>query len=149
MRRRASNNTPSIQVQGPSSVTAGGAAFDLAYGMAAVEEDILAQDIRLTFDADQLEFVDFNSADESKFVVVDHAVKQPGQLRILGVHVGKGQTNPNGTLLKLTFKARASATQGNQTIAFALTTANGEGVESRLPSQSFMVRISAVSDKRR
>ncbi|TYP78982.1 pectinesterase family protein [Paenibacillus methanolicus] len=142
-----SNNSPSIQVQGPSSATAGGAAFDLGYGLASVEEDVLAQDIGVTFDADQFEFVGVVSVDESKFVVVDHAQSQPGNLRILGVHVGEGQTTPNGKLLKLTFKVRASAVQGNQTIAFDLTKATGEGVESQIPSKSFTIKVSAVADK--
>ncbi|MFC4101351.1 pectinesterase family protein [Paenibacillus xanthanilyticus] len=142
-----SNNAPSIQVQGPTTATAGGAAFDLEYGLAAVEEDVLAQDIRVTFDADQLEFIGVASADESRFVVVDHSASQSGNLRILGVHVGEGQTDPNGNLLKLTFKARAAAAQGNQTIAFALTKANGEGVESSLPSKTFTIQVLSIADK--
>lgn len=140
------SSVPSAQLSGPAKVTAGGHAFDIEYGLAAVDEDVYAQDIRVSFNADQLEFVGVNSADESKFLVVEHAVTQPGQLRILGVHVGEGQTDPNGKLIKLTFKARASA-EGSAAITVAVTKANGEGTESSLPERSLSVAIAAVVDK--
>jgi|GEM_PF-1325882 len=133
-------------LSGTDSVPAGDS-FALAWGLTGVTGDVFAEDMTITYDANELELIaPPASKDGSKFVVVDYLADTPGVLRVLGVHLGEGQTSPNGDLINLSFRAKASA-QGGQTDVTVtnVVVADGDGVETALEGAVHTVHIVVIS----
>jgi GH35 family endo-1,4-beta-xylanase len=130
---------------GADHVPAGGS-FDLVYGLSHVQGNVLAQDVTITYDAEKLELTAPPvSTDEAKFVVADYKTEPAGTLRILGVHLGAGQTNPNADLIQLSFRAREHAPAGLTNVEVArLVTADGAGAETDRDGTVHTVRIDVI-----
>lgn len=116
--------------------------FDLVYGLSQVDGEVTAQDITVTYDADKLEFVAANPLDLAAFTIAG-SKETEGVIRILGVHFGDAQTNPNGELLKLSFKAKSASGIGNIAVSDIIIS-NGEGVETAIGGALHSVQINAV-----
>lgn len=134
-----------VTLTGADHVPAGGS-FDLVYGLGHVQGNVLAQDVTITYDADKLELAAPPvSIDEAKFVIVDYKTETVGTLRILGVHLGAGQTNPNADLIKLSFRAKENAPAGLTNIEVArLVTADSAGTETVLAGTVHTVQIDVI-----
>lgn len=131
----------SAELKGPDSVEAD-KTFELTYGLSNVTDEVTAQDIRITYDADRMEFVSAEPVDPATFTIA--GIKQEeGQLRLLGAYLGAEQSGSNGDYIKLTFKAKSGAGFGNVAVS-GLTVSNGEGVETNLDGASHRIEIKTV-----
>ncbi|RED59178.1 cohesin domain-containing protein [Cohnella lupini] len=131
-------------LSGVDAVTSG-QPFDITYGLQNIANEVIAQDITVSYDADTLEFIaPPTSLDEQKIVIANYDDK-PGSVRILLVHLGDKQTEPNGNLIKLSFKAKQTAESGITSIAIdKLVNANGLGEESSISGSSHEVQIDVI-----
>ncbi|WP_127493284.1 glycoside hydrolase family 3 C-terminal domain-containing protein [Paenibacillus glycanilyticus] len=133
-------------LSGPNQVNSG-AAFDVKYGLAGVNTgNVLAEDVTVTYDASKMDFVSVASLDEEKYLVVG---QQPdaaaGKLRFLGVRLGDAQTNPNGDLVTLKFKAKRNAGAGIANISISnLVIADEEAHETSLDGSTLGVQINVI-----
>lgn len=134
-----------VSLTGADQVSAGGS-FDLVYGMGQAQGNALAQDVTIKYDADKLELAAPPvSIDETKFVVVDYKAEPAGTIRILGVHLGEGQTHSNAELIKLSFRAKANAPAGLTDIEVArLVTADSAGTETVHAGTVHTVQIDVI-----
>ena len=105
-----------------------GGLVDLSYGLLSNPE-VLAQDVTFTYDADRFDFVSVSSLDEDQVKIVDYDLETPGTVRLLAVHLGSKQADPNGKLLKLTLQAKTDAASGPAPVSASAVVANGAGVE--------------------
>ncbi|MBW7458742.1 FIVAR domain-containing protein, partial [Paenibacillus sepulcri] len=122
-----------------------GQPFDITFSLNNVQDEVVAQDITIAYDSDKLEVTAPPvSLDEQKVVIAGYDDK-PGSLRILAVHLGDKQTNPNGDLIKLSFKARQTAGAGMTSIAVSkLINSNSSGEESIRSGSSHEVQITVI-----
>lgn len=122
-----------------------GQTFDMTYGLGNVQEEVLAQDITITYDSEQLELIAPPvSLDDQKAVIAGFSEK-PGTARILVVHLGDKHSSPNGDLLKLSFRVKPTAKQGTAGIAVGhLVAANAAGDETILGGSAHEVQIVIV-----
>ncbi|WP_020620570.1 endo-1,4-beta-xylanase [Paenibacillus daejeonensis] len=134
-----------VTLTGSDRVSAGGS-FDLVYGLSKIQGSVLAQDVTVTYDTDKLELAAPPvSTDESKFIVVDYKTEPAGTLRILGVHLGEGQSNPNTNLIKLSFRAKEHAPAGPTHVEVTqLVTADSTGTETSHAGTVHTVQIGVV-----
>lgn len=131
----------SVNLTGAATVQAG-QSFDLTYGINGLTPSVVAQDLLLTYDADKLEFVGYESVNAERFTIIDHEEKV-GQVRFLGVHLDAMKNTLGANLLTLHFKAKANS-QLSSTAAVSvskLIVANGEGVESEIDGSTHQVQI--------
>jgi len=131
---------------GADSVAAGDR-LPLVWGLTGVTGDVFAEELTVTYDADELELIaEPASTDESKFAVADYLADTPGVLRILGVHLGDWQTSPNQDLIKLSFRAKASAQGGPTDVTVTdLVVADGDGAETALEGATHTVNVIVIS----
>ncbi|MEK8128132.1 PA14 domain-containing protein [Paenibacillus filicis] len=128
---------------GPSTVS-GGQSFELTLGLDSVAQDVYAQDLTLSYDPEQFEFVAADSLREG-VLIVDKKVTS-GKLRILTAHVGGAK--PNGDLLRLQWKVRSSASAADSAIVLSdIILADGKGDETALEAVSHAIRITQTVDK--
>jgi hypothetical protein len=134
------------RLSGPAKVQAG-ETFELVYRGKELPAGVLAQDTIFDFDPTKLELASEPvSMDEEGFVVADYK-QVGGKLRILGIHLGAKQTEPNGDLLKLRLTVKAGTAAGSTNIAISrLVTADGNGTESAQQGASHTLQI-IVLDK--
>ncbi len=134
-----------VTLTGTDHVTAG-SSFDLVYGLSRVQGNVIAQDVTITYDADKLELAAPPvSKDEATFVVVDYKAEPAGTLRILGVHLGAGQTNPNAELIELSFRAKENAAAGLTNVEVTrLVTADSAGTETVHAGAVHTVQIDVI-----
>ncbi|MBP1965630.1 cohesin domain-containing protein [Paenibacillus aceris] len=144
----APNAQSKIKLTGPTAVQPG-ETFELIYRGKDLESGIMAQDLTFEFDPTMLELIsDPVTMADGQFVIADHK-QVGGKLRVLGVHLGVKQTDPNGYLLKLSLRAKQDS-EGNTSILLSrLVTADANGVETTLGGTSHSLRIQqqAVVDK--
>ncbi|BFT70898.1 cohesin domain-containing protein [Paenibacillus sp. P36] len=138
--KTAPNTESKIKLTGPASVQPG-ETFDLIYSGKDLESGVMAQDLTFEFDPTVVEQVyDPVSMADEQFVVVSHK-QVDGKLRVLGVHLGAKQTDPNGDLLKLSLRAKLGA-EGNTSILLSkVITADANGVETTFDGVSHSLRI--------
>jgi hypothetical protein len=133
---------------GPASVEPG-QSFELIYRGEALPSGVMAQDITFEFDSASLELAaEPVTSEDEQFIIVDY--KQiGGKLRVLGIHLGDKQSEPNGSLLKLHMKAKPESEGETQVAINRLITATGTGVETSHEGASHQLRIEeqAVVDK--
>ncbi|MBW7453051.1 cohesin domain-containing protein [Paenibacillus sepulcri] len=128
---------------GPGSVSAG-EAFDITYSLKDYSGEGLAQDITVSFDAGKLEFVGSSSLDED-FIIVDHKESAPGVIRFLSIFLDDLQTGPDGSLMKLSFKAKADAASGQADVKITnAVVADGAGAEHEVSGASHSIEIIGV-----
>ncbi|WP_162848608.1 endo-1,4-beta-xylanase [Paenibacillus nanensis] len=134
-----------VTLTGADHVSAG-SSFDLVYGFRHVQGNVTAQDVTIAYDAEKLELAAPPvSTDEEKFIVVDYKTEPAGTLRILGVHLGSGQTNPNADLIKLSFRAKENAPAGLTNVGITrLVTADSAGTETEQAGTVHTVQIDVI-----
>lgn len=134
----------SATLSGTDSAAAG-QSFDILYGLSQVDEEVFAQDITIRYDADKLELASApESTDESIFVIADYK-QSPGEIRIIGVHLGAGQLDPNQDWIKLSFRAKSDAAAGIANIkATNLAVADSYGAERTLNDVTHAVQINVI-----
>lgn len=129
----------SAVLSGPNKVGAG-LEFDVTYGLSAVNQEALAQDVTIAYDADKLEFVSAQSAREGIQIVGQSA--SAGKVRLIVANTGAA-ADPNGDQFTLRFKAKESV-QGAAAITAATTVGDGAGIETELLGAAYSVQISVV-----
>ncbi|UJF31381.1 immunoglobulin-like domain-containing protein [Paenibacillus hexagrammi] len=140
----AASTTAGAVLAGPDQVIPG-SQFEITYGLSHVDQQVLAEDITVTYDPQQVELVSADTLDESKFVIVDHKAVDAGTERLLGVHFGEAQTSPNANWMKLTFKVKEGAASGSALVRVSgLSTANAEGIEAVLEGAVYSVQVSQI-----
>lgn len=132
-------------LSGVSDVLAG-QQFDLTYSLNGVQDHIFAEDVTISYDADQLELVGLPvSLDEQNVVICGFKEEEPGVIRILFIHLNDKQTSPNSDLIKLTFKAKSTAVAGTTSVAVSrLVVANDSGDEYNLGGSLHSIAIAAI-----
>lgn len=137
-----STEEPAATLKGASSVQAG-QSFELKYGLShlSVTQNMYAQDITVTFDPTQVEFVEAEPDQDGLAIVGKNEIS--GRVRILLANIGAGSaTHAGGDQLKLLFKAKSSA----QPAVIGLTNviiSNGLGEETTLGNVFMRVDIQA------
>ncbi|WP_372813603.1 cohesin domain-containing protein [Paenibacillus sp.] len=121
-----------------------GESLDLTFGMIGVTENVYAQDLSLTFDPEQFDFIRADSLKEG-FSVVGQSESQ-GRVRIIMASEGAGHAvHEDGELLILRLRAKALvSTVTGEVTTTDIAISNGEGVEMRVGSASHSVQISVV-----
>lgn len=144
----APNTEGEVELSGPTAVQPG-ATFELIYRGKNLESGIIAQDLTFEFDPTMLELTSGPvTMDEEQFVVADYK-QENGELRVLAVHLGEKQENPNGDLLKLLLRAKPDS-EGHTSIQLSkLVTADANGVETTITGASHSLSIDrqAPADK--
>lgn len=137
-----STEEPAATLKGASSVQAG-QSFELKYGLShlSVTQNMYAQDVTVTFDPTQVEFVEAEPDQDGLAIVGKNEIS--GRVRILLANIGAGSaTHAGGDQLKLLFKAISSA----QPAVIGLTNviiSNGLGEETTLGNVFMRVDIQA------
>lgn len=144
----APNTQSKIKLTGPATVRPG-ETFELIYSGKDLESGVIAQDLTFEFDPTVVEQV-YNPVTmaDGQFVIVNQKLVD-GKLRVLGVHLGDKQTDPNGDLLKLSLRAKPESAGNTSILLSKVVTADANGVETTLPGVSHSLRIEeqAVVDK--
>lgn len=116
-----------------------GESFDLIYSLTGTDQTVIAQDIRIEYDADKLQLVDGPvSMNDSNFFLEYN--QGEGWIRIIGIHLGDYQTNPNRDLFKLSFQAKDTLGDAEIRVISAVL-ADEEGVETAAEPTSHTVQI--------
>lgn len=135
--------TPQAALSGPAVVAAGDE-VTLLYGLENVRQEVYAQDLTVTYDADKLEFLAAETLDKTRFEMVKTAESE-GNIRVLSVHFGEAQSRPNGDLMKLSFRAKPGIQAGSVTVSVdGIIIADGEGTETALAGTSHRIQIRDV-----
>lgn len=96
--------TPQTTLTGPASALAG-QEFQIEYGLSHVVQNVYAQDVTLTYDANLLDFVSAKSIKEG--VSLLEAADHPnGKLRLIMASTGGSGFSGSDRLAELTFKAK-------------------------------------------
>ncbi|MZQ83010.1 carbohydrate-binding protein [Paenibacillus sp. 5J-6] len=128
---------------GPAKVSTG-EVFDVTFGLNGYSHEALAQDMTVTFNTYKLDFIAPGSL-SNDFKVVDYKMIEPGKIRFLNVFLGGLQTDPNGALMKLQFKAKPNAEPGDVDVTvLGVVMADQNGVEHEIAGTSHHIHISAV-----
>ncbi|MBP1963371.1 family 43 glycosylhydrolase [Paenibacillus aceris] len=133
---------PIATLKGANSVQAG-QSFDLTYGLnhLSVTQSIYAQDITVTFDPAQVEFVDAEPIQQGLAIAGKNETS--GRVRILLASIGADNAiHANGDLLKLHFKAKSSSQPAVIGLANVVIS-NGLGEESTLGNVAVSIDIQA------
>ncbi|MDD9265470.1 immunoglobulin-like domain-containing protein [Paenibacillus sp. GCM10023248] len=132
--------TPTATLKGPASVSSG-QTFDVTYTLNTVSKNVYAQDVTITYDPQQLEYIAANSlVDGWKIVAV--STETNGKIRMIAANVGS-HPSAVGELFKLTLKVKASSA-GSSTIALTNAAyASGDGVETTVEGTAYHVQIAA------
>jgi len=135
-------SSPLTLLSGKFDVSAG-ETFEMTYELAGMAKEIYAQDLTFTYDSDRFELLSSKSL-KDEFIVVEQK-EEAGQIRFLAVHVGADTPDPNGALLSLTFKAKATEQAASGIIALSkLIVASGTGDETELPGVSRSIAVKAI-----
>lgn len=115
--------------------------FNLEMGIANVEQSVYAQDVTLSYDPSQVEFVGAEALKEG-FALIGQS-ESAGQIRFLMANVGK--VDANGSLLKLKWKTKSISSTANTVISLTnVTIADQHGVETTLDPVAHTVKVNVV-----
>lgn len=124
-----------------------GSTFSLNYGLnnisKSVTHGVYAQDLTLSFDPTQLEFVNAQSL-KTGLSVVSKNVTEPGKVRILLASLGSSNAiNADGNLLSIQFKAKSAAQTPPAVVSLAkIVLSDGKGNATQLGQVSQSLTIS-------
>nr|WP_144029054.1 PA14 domain-containing protein [Paenibacillus rigui] len=136
-------NNPAAVLTGPAAVTRG-QSFDTTIGLNSVSQSVYAQDLNITFDANQLEFLSADSLKEG-WIIVDKKADS-GHIRFITANVNGASAN--GDLFQLHWQAKAAGEETDSSISLSkLIIANGQGNETELEPASVTVHIASTVDK--
>jgi|GEM_PF-288156 Alpha-L-rhamnosidase N-terminal domain./Bacterial alpha-L-rhamnosidase. len=115
--------------------------FELTYGLVTNQEDITAQDITISYDADKLDLLAPPVAvDETTFAIAGYEL-DPGAIRIVGAHLNGGHERSDEGLIKLNFKVK-NAVSGVAAISVTkLIAADSQGNETEITGKTHNVLI--------
>ncbi|MBB3112510.1 O-glycosyl hydrolase [Paenibacillus phyllosphaerae] len=133
-----------LTISGPESAQSG-QSVDVTVGLQGANEDFLAQDLTVQYDADRLELIGSELAVlDDRYQLVGQE-EEPGSVRLLLVKTGTGESAAGNDLLKLRFKVKEDSAAGIASISLTdASAANGEGVETPLTGASTGITISAI-----
>ncbi|WP_419872797.1 family 78 glycoside hydrolase catalytic domain [Candidatus Pristimantibacillus sp. PTI5] len=128
---------------GPAAVSSN-QQFELTYGLVTDVENITAQDITITYDAEKLELLaPPTSADETVFAIAGYE-HEPGTIRIVGAHLNGGLERTDAGLVKLNFKAK-NAVSGIAAVSVTnLIAADSQGNEIEITGRTHNVVINVI-----
>lgn len=133
-------NIAAASLTGPDKVNAGDE-FEVTYGIMVAGQEVMAEDVIFSYDADKLEFISANSAQEG-LKIVGQSVS-PGQVRLLAASIG-GAAAADGAQLTLLFKAKESVQGAIANIAAASAVGDRKGMETELPAAAHQVQINSI-----
>ncbi|UJF31414.1 family 43 glycosylhydrolase [Paenibacillus hexagrammi] len=135
-------------LHGTDSVN-GGQPFELTYGLSNVDGDVYAEDVTVSYNAEQVEFIGAESLrDHVKIAAVSEQATSQGQVRIIAALIGEDRT-VNGDAIRLNWKAKELASDAAATISLSqVVIADGLGAETELSGQSHVVQIHALDKSR-
>lgn len=139
-------NSDIVPVVGPllrldsNPLTSPGSTVAITFG-GDWSHDVIAQDITITYDSDKLEFISADSLNDETFSIVGIDDTKAGTIRLLGVHLGEGQNDPNGYLLQLKLSVIADAANGSTAITAIATVADHSGMETEYSGRSVSITI--------
>lgn len=112
--------------------------FDLEMGIANVTQSVYAEDITVTYDPTQVEYMGAEALTEG-FALVGES-KSTGQVRLLMAKVGK--VDLDGSLLKLKWKAKSIPSTANTVISLSnVIIADQHGVETTLDTARHTMKL--------
>ncbi|UJF31418.1 family 43 glycosylhydrolase [Paenibacillus hexagrammi] len=134
--------TPKASLQGPSSVM-NGQSFEVTYGLSSVSNNVYAQDVTVSYDPQQLEFVSASELSED-WRILATSTEVSGKVRIIAAKIGS-QQDTSGDQFKLTWKAKSTNTAYTSTLALNnVMTADASGTESNVEGSSYNVEVTVV-----
>ncbi|NQX60115.1 PA14 domain-containing protein [Paenibacillus qinlingensis] len=136
-------NEPSFTWTGPAVVSSG-QPFNATLSLDSVTEAVYAEDLTVTYDPTQLEFVSVEEL-HAGVTVVDKAVT-PGKVRLIIANIGVADVN--GAMLQLNWQAKSLTSTANATVLLSSAVlANGVGQEKTLDQASLAVQITGLVNK--
>ncbi|NOV03943.1 family 20 glycosylhydrolase [Paenibacillus planticolens] len=135
--------SPETTLSGASSVAAG-SEFTVRFGLQNVTQSVYAQDIKLNYDANVMEFVSAKSSKDGISVI--QSKDQAGTLRVILASQGAGNAvTGTAEFAEIVFKAKnvQEAAVGLITVAGA-TLADDKGVEWEVDGSSITVQVTPV-----
>ncbi|MEK8128502.1 family 16 glycoside hydrolase [Paenibacillus filicis] len=139
----APDAVPAVTLSGPASVK-GNEPFDLVLGLKSVSQSVYAQDLTLTFDPGQVEYLGSEELIEG-FEIVGQS-QAAGQVRLITANLGAGDLN--ASLLKLKWRAKSASQPASTVITVSKAImADGHGVETTYPTAAHSLQIAVATDK--
>lgn len=128
-------------LQGPASA-AYGQSFDVTYGLNSVSTNVYAQDITISYDPHQLEFLSADSLkDNWKIVAVSSDTT--GKVRIIAANIGSAQGTMEG-MFKLSWKVMNSTANSSTLTLSDVAMASGDGIETTVQGGTYRLQLTDV-----
>lgn len=127
-------------LSGEDTVQAG-QAFDLSYGLKGVTEAVYAQDLTVTYDAEQLDFIGADSL-KDHFSIAGLS-ETPGHVRIIAVsHGAKYAVHEDSELLTLHMRSKSLHQAAMTVVTISnVVISNGDGVEINVSGATHTVSV--------
>ncbi|MBB3114506.1 hypothetical protein FHS18_006627 [Paenibacillus phyllosphaerae] len=125
-------------LEGPQAVQPG-KSFDLNYVLKQKQADVFAQDVTVTYDAEQLEFVKAEPVQKA-WELVAQSTETAGQVRLIAANIG-GKPEASGVMFKLTWKVKGTQTTFTTVALGNVVLANAAGIETVLQGSSLGIQI--------
>ncbi|MBB3111333.1 beta-xylosidase [Paenibacillus phyllosphaerae] len=126
-------------LQGPAKA-APGETFGVSYALQTTS-DVYAQDVTVSYDPEQLEFVSAESVNDD-WEIAAQSADTPGKVRLIAANVG-GSTTTAGNLFKLTWKVKATEATISTLVLANVVLADNQGAETVVQGNSYSVQITA------
>ncbi|MGQ7889113.1 alpha-L-rhamnosidase-related protein [Paenibacillus sp. WC2504] len=140
------NDEEQTMLVGPSTVTSG-QSFDVTYQLSGVTESVYAQDLTLTYDPAQMEFLSADSLlTNLEIVAISDVSTNPGKIRILSAIIG-GDHSASGNLLVFHMRAKSSSSAPATLTLSDVVFANGKGAEKNIAGTAYSVQIAGPINK--
>ncbi|MBP1963020.1 cohesin domain-containing protein [Paenibacillus aceris] len=135
---------PSTTLMGSSSIQSG-QSIEITYALNSVKKQVYAEDIKITYDPNVMEFVSANSL-LSGLSIVKTVKDVPGKLRLIVASQGAGHAiTGDAQLVKMTFKSKQLSKVTTTLIAVTDTTLGDEhGDESKALNSSLSIQVTPV-----
>jgi uncharacterized protein YjdB len=133
---------PTASLTGPAFITSG-ANFTVQYAVTPMQ-NVYAQDLTITYNADQLAFISVDSL--YPHLVIVNKSEEPGRIRLILASTTADAANVNGALLSLHWQAKSITHPQTAYITVTdMKIANGEGIETQGVGSSISVPMNAVT----
>lgn len=125
-------------LHGPSSVM-NGQRFDVTYGLDEKSDNVYAQDVTISYDPQQLEFVSAEELNDN-WRILAASTEISGKIRILAAKIASVEVG--GDQFKLIWKAKASTSTYTSTMELTnFTVAGADGAEKNVEGSGYSVQI--------
>ncbi|UJF31415.1 cohesin domain-containing protein [Paenibacillus hexagrammi] len=130
------------ELHGPSSVM-NGQSFDVTYGFNTVSSNVYAQDVTISYDPQQLEFVSASELSDD-WTLLATSSDVSGKIRIIAARIGS-QSENNGDLFKLSWKSKTAQSAYTSTLSLTnVTVADGSGAETGVEGTDFNIQVTVI-----